>query len=83
VKEREHNQLVKEKACDLVHAITLDTQHPFKKLTDLKMLKRLQFIGIYAYRRDLEELGEPELANVIINKGRTILLGEGKLPTDK
>jgi hypothetical protein len=78
MKESEHNQLVKEKACDLIHVVTLDTQRPGGAIKDVKSMKRLQFIGIYAYKRDLEELGEPELASTIVNKGRTMLLDEGK-----
>ena len=81
---REHEQRVKEKATDLIHAVSLDTTHPFTlydcrekpvgAIKDEKLLKRLQFVGIYAYKKDLEGLGETELADMIVTKGKTVLL---------
>lgn len=79
MKEKERQAISIEVATDLIHAVTLNTHYPFVlegvgKIDDPKMLKRLQFVGIYAKKRELEELGEEVIANDIIVKGKRILL---------
>lgn len=83
MKESEHQGLAIEMATDLIHAVTLNTNKPFileegdhvvGEIRQPSVLQRLQFIGIYAKRRELEAIGEEQMASDIINKGRKVLL---------
>ena len=67
--------LVVEKARDLIHVVTLNTEPTVEGLT-LKERKQLKAVGWATYKKDLIELDEPEMAQKIINGAKAVLVYE-------